>query len=210
MKHPDSIAGDNWQSIVAQAAPLRLTAAERYERFKLEAMTEIALRVVGILAVAISLYVVFFEPFASVAGETRSNSILAAIFAATGLVVYAYGTRGFRREFKLDTSKKTLILTKINVRGRSRVSRTVDIDDIESIFARRPANAGDLTLLQIRVVNGSTPIAVLGGQFEELKALHHEMCGLINASRPDTSKAVGHKTEARNTPKPKLFASANA
>lgn len=211
MKRPNPAEFVELQSIATQTAPLRLTAIERFERFKLEPMTELVLRVAGILAIAASILVMILQPFTTSAGQVvLSNAMLAAMCAATGLLLYAYGTRGFRREFRLDTAAKTLTLTKVNIRGRSRMGRIIDIDDIESIFARRPGKSGEMAVLQIRLADHPAPIAVISGQFEDLRALHVEMCAMINASRPDADETQGSKPGEPKAAKPRLFASARA
>jgi len=112
-----------------------LTAGEKFDRFKLEAMTEVVLRVAGILMVMGSILLWFLLPLDEATGRVVTHSALASFMAAAGLGVFAYGTRGFRRQLSLDIEKGTLSLTKININDQARMSRTIDLGDRKRLFA---------------------------------------------------------------------------
>ena len=110
--------GANFGSVTLQQTGMGLIARERLERFKMEAFSELALRLLGGLLVATSTLLWVVLPMGLADGQEVPHAMLAAIFTAVGLGVYAYGSRGFRRQMSLDAKNRVLSLTKINVNIR--------------------------------------------------------------------------------------------
>jgi len=173
-----------WATVSLTRTPMGLTARERSDRFRLEAMSELVLRLTGGLMVAGSTMLWLVLPMESGSDQTLSHGLLAAICTATGLAVYAYGTRGFRRQMSLDAKRGTLALTKINMNNRGRVMRTINLNDIESLFLRRPSAALAQASLCVRVAGHHTPLLALTGAQNELEHIHRHLCDIVHDSNP--------------------------
>lgn len=158
-----------------------LIARERLERFKLEAFSELALRLLGGLLVATSTLLWVVLPMGLAGDQAMPHAMLAAIFTAVGLGVYAYGSRGFRRQISLDGKNRVLSLTKINVNDQTRVARKVDIDTIESVFLRRSTRQSGFASLLVRVAGKPTPLVALTGEKAELEHVHRVLCDLVKS-----------------------------
>jgi len=199
----DKVDGSELRTVSLKSSASGLTARERFERFKLEAMTEVVLRLAGGLMVLASVMLWFLLPFDKGPEQIMSYSALASICAAGGLVVFAYGTRGFRRQLKLDTRDGTLSLTKININEQARVARLIDLEDIESVFLRRPQARGGFATLYVRVKGSSSPAIGLSGAMDELEQVHRELCDIIRATAGSQGPAAANFSRA---PRPRLFA----
>lgn len=157
-----------------------LIAGERFERFKIEAMTEMALRIAGIVMIMGSITMWFFLPLNPDTGRLASFGLTASVMAAGGLCVFAYGTRGFRRRMTLDMDAGKLILTKINMHDQARVSREITLGTIDSVFLRRPMQPGGVATLLVRVAGTDAPAVALTGDIHEVEEVHAELCALLN------------------------------
>ncbi|MEO0752532.1 MAG: hypothetical protein AAFY25_12090 [Pseudomonadota bacterium] len=156
-----------------------LVASERFERFKLEAASELVLRLVGGLLVAGSTLLWLVLPMGLAGDQLVAHGMLAAVFTAVGLGVYAYGTRGFRRQMSFDSKRRTLTITKVNVNEQVRVARKIDVDMIDSVFLRRSDKRTGLASLLVRVAGKPTPVLALTGEKAELEQVHGILCDLV-------------------------------
>jgi len=187
----ENIYEGDWSTVSLTATALGLTVRERFERFKVEAMSELVLRLAGGLMVAGSTLLWLVLPLETSAGQIVSHSLLATLFTATGLVVYAYGTRGFRRQLSLDAKRGTLALTKINMNDQGRVVRSIRLNEIESLFLRRPAGRTGFASLYVRVAGQDSPLLALTGATEELEQIHEDLCEIIQTSETDVRQGSG-------------------
>lgn len=192
MGQSEQFYNGKWNTVSLVQTEMGLTARERFERFKLEAMSELVLRLAGGLMVAASTMLWLVLPTGSGTEQVVSHSVLAALFTATGLIVYAYGTRGFRRQLSLDAKRGTLSLTKININDQARVARTIDIDDVASIFLRRPSARPGFASLYVRVSGSDTPQMALTGDTKELEVIHQELCEIIQAGTEYADEVRSH------------------
>lgn len=174
---------DGRKTISQTSNALGMTARERSERFRLEALAELALRLVGGLMVAGSTMLWLVLPLEEGSARLASHGSVAALFTAAGLFVYAFGTRGFRRQLALDARRKTLTLTKININGQGRIMRSIAPDRIESLFLRRPAPGAAYATLCVRLNDSDTPLVALAGDTGELEKLHRQLCDMIQRVR---------------------------
>lgn len=200
--------GGTWRTVSMRPTAAGLTAGEKFDRFKLEAMTEVVLRIAGILMVMGSILLWFLLPLDEATGRVVTHSALASFMAAAGLGVFAYGTRGFRRQLSLDIEKGTLSLTKININDQARMSRTIDLGEIESVFLRRPEMRDGLATLLVRVHGTSAPAIALSGSMNEIETVHRQLCDVIRLSKGDEAEANPSLRLRRERPKPRLFAQA--
>ena len=184
MAQPNNTYMDKWSTVSMMTSADGLTAREDSRRFKIEILTEIVLRLFGGLLVVCAPVLWVVMQSNDVGNTMISGTLLAAIAVATGLVVYAYGTRGFRRQLSLDARNGTLALTKVNINNQGRVVRTLDLDDVESLFLRRPATRGAMAALCVRMSGGQTPLLALTGEMDELSNIHADLCEIISGTDP--------------------------
>ena len=176
MADSNQMGVDEWHSVWVENSKLGFTAQERSDRFRLEALTEIALRVFGILMIAgaFLLYILMTNQ-ASLTIGIRDGMMVAAL-AATGLMIFAYGTRGFRRQVRFDRREGTLSVTKININEQARVERSIPVDRIESVYVKRPSKHAATAQLYLRIKGVLAPICALSGDSTEIEALHRGLC----------------------------------
>ncbi|QFT94115.1 hypothetical protein FIU86_14790 [Roseovarius sp. THAF9] len=182
MAYLDSNTKAGLHTVDMTATAQGLVAGERFERFKVEAMTEMALRIAGIVMVMGSVTMWFFLPVDPETGRLAAHGMMASLMALAGLGVFVYGTRGFRRRMTLDMQAGKLTLTKINMHDQARVSRVLDLGAIESIFLRRPAHAGGMATLLVRVAGKSAPAIALSGEIHEIEEVHAELCAVLKGT----------------------------
>ncbi|MBZ0122359.1 MAG: hypothetical protein K8F31_00525 [Roseovarius sp.] len=184
MEQREHVYEGDWSTVSLTRTPMGLTARERSDRFRLEAMSELVLRLTGGLMVAASTMLWLVLPMESETDQAVSHGLLAALCTAVGLAVYAYGTRGFRRQLSLDAKRGTLALTKINMNDRGRVMRTIGLDEIESLFLRRASTPLAQASLCVRVAGHHTPLLALTGAQAELEHIHRHLCDIVQDSGP--------------------------
>ncbi|KRS16642.1 hypothetical protein [Roseovarius indicus] len=196
MKRLENIYEGEWKTVSLTATALGLTVRERFERFRFEAMSELVLRLAGGLMVAGSTMLWLVLPIGAGTEKLVSHSLLAALVTAVGLFVYAYGTRGFRRQLSLDAKRGLLSLTKINMNEQGRVVRSIRINDIESLYLRRPAAGTSQASLHVRVAGQENPILALTGAVDELEEIHQDLCEIIQLSgaesQPEPTPSRAH------------------
>lgn len=175
-----------WHSLSLRSTGTGLVAGERFERFKLEAVTELLLRVVGILMVCASVFMWLLLPVGADSSLLAVYSISASFLAAGGLGVFTYGTRGFRREMTLELHTETLKLAKLNMHGQSRVARTIDLNTIESVFVKRPVLPGGLATLIVRVTGKPDPVIALSGEIHDVETVHQQLCAVMHIPEKST------------------------
>jgi len=184
-----------------------LVAGETAERFRLEALTELVLRGAGISMVAGSVLMWFVLPVDAETGRIASFGATASIMAAVGLGIFAFGTRGFRRQMTLDIDRGTLALTKINIRDQVRVAREIDLGAIESIFLRRPEKLDGVATLLVRVAGAQSPAIALTGTTEEVERVHRELSHVMQLAKKGTPTAQPSLRLDESKPqRPRLFA----
>lgn len=162
-------------------------AKERLDRFKAEAVTEIVLRSVGFLLTVGPI--MFLVATLSVTRVLPAPHVLIALAmcSAMGLLIYAYGSRGFRRQMTLDARKGQVSVTKINVNGNGRVETWFDLNDIKSIYVQRPEWKGGIATLCLRAKGRTLPVTLISGGLHEVRLLHRIFCETI-APKPEAKK----------------------
>lgn len=154
-------------------------AKERLDRFRAEALTEIALRSVGIILTVGPVF--FLVAILTMIGVLPEATVLIAsgMCSVVGLLIYAYGSRGFRRQMSLNTHKGQVSVTKINLNGNTRIDHRIDKKDIQSIYVQRPRLEGDIAKLCLRVKGRNWPVTLITGGLHEVRLLHRVFCDTI-------------------------------
>lgn len=183
-----------------------LVAGETRGRFRTEALTELVLRIAGILMVTGSMLMWFVLPVDTETGRIASYGTVASVMAAVGLAVFAFGTRGFRRQMTLDIDRGTLALTKINIRDQVRVAREIELGKIESVFLRRPEKNDGVATLLVRVAGAQAPAIALTGTTAEVERVHRELSQVMQQAKQDRSAARPIlRLDESKPPRAKLF-----
>lgn len=179
MQQTEGLNDLDWESVMMFPSALGVTARERPERFRLEAATEVVLRLAGILFIVGAIIVQALLPDNATEQMVTNSRFLSLASVAVGLFVFAYGTRGFRHQLRLNIVQRTLELTRININDQGRVSRTIKIDEIESFYVVRPKNPKANAKLFVRTRTSGAPFFAISGQQDEIERLHQEMCSSI-------------------------------
>lgn len=203
----DNTGGSDMQSVEMKPTANGLVAGETRERYRNEALTELVLRGAGIAMVAGSLLMWFMLPVDVETGRIATLGGTASMMAAVGLGVFAFGTRGFRRQMTVDIDRGTLALTKINIRDQMRVAREIDLGKIESVFLRRPEKVDGVATLLVRVAGAQAPAIALTGTTAEVERVHRQLSHVMQQARQDRSApSPSLRIDERKPARPKLFA----
>ena len=155
-----------------------------------------------------SILMWFLLPVDVETGRIASFSATASIMAAAGLGVFAFGTRGFRRQVTLDIDRGTLALTKINIRDQVRVAREIELGQIESVFLRRPEKINGVATLLVRVSGTQSPTIALTGTTTEVERVHRELANVMQSAKKNASAVrPSLRLDETKPERAKLFAS---
>lgn len=204
MACPESVVGTEWRSVSVRPAPSGLTARETFDRFKVERITELALRVAGIAMIAGAVLVWFLGDPRTDANATLGPGPLGSFMVVGGLAVFAFGKRRFRREISLDVDSGTLCLSKINMQDQARASQQIKLGDIESVFLRRAEAPRRQSTLLIRLAGQSAPVIGLSGNTREIESLHRQLCAVMRSAQGTAMQAALHLDDD-HTGKRRLF-----
>ena len=183
-----------WQSLAFKPASFGYSIQESAHRFSKEAVTEMVLRLAGILILN-GVYLVWLFPGIVEPIVERVSVTLALL--GTGIFIYAFGTRGFRNELRFMPTQNELRAGRLNLRDQVRISRNVPLGDIESIFVKRAKQTGGSAVLSLRLRGRAQPIAVLRGRQSELEQVHQ---GLTEDIRAMQTPNKARKGNGRQTP----------
>lgn len=152
------------------------TIVEHEDRFRRERNAEGVLRIVGVLAILAGI-AQWFLPGYLPGGETVfARSVLTAAFIGTGLALYVFASRGFRRALRIDVAKRGIGIARLNASGRWLVRREVPMARIESIVVRRPTPKVPQADLCARIKGRSENLTLMRGEPDEIEALHRRLC----------------------------------
>lgn len=196
MNHSDQLGRVPWHSLSLQNKGDGLIAGEKFERFKLEAVTELLLRVVGILMVCASIFMCVILPIHAGSQVLAVYSLTAACLAAGGLCVFTYGTRGFRRQVTLDLEAGELRLAKLNMHNQTRISRAVRFSDVNALFVERPSIPGGQAKLKLAVEGMKMHLIALSGETRDIEMVHSQLTSAFhcNSEAPQCAENVTPQT----------------
>ena len=126
-----------------------------------------------------------------------SALIASAMSSVVGLLIYAYGSRGFRRQMSLDTHDGQVSVTKINLNGNTRIDYRIDKNDIQSIYVQRPGSDRDTARLCLRVKGRNWPVVLISGGVHEVRLLHRVFCDTIATKQ--NSRCQGRTQKDRHS-----------
>lgn len=176
-----------WRTISAAPTGQGYAVYEAADRFWRERMAEKVLRLVGI-GLVLAGYVQWFFPGLVTAGDAVvTGAVLAALFISTGVGLYLFAARGFRRELHFEVPERRLSFGRLNTRDRCLISRQIPLESIETMIVSRPDPEHPLAGLMVRPKGSSRSYCVMRGARSEIEELHRQLCRDIHiaVSVPD-------------------------
>lgn len=181
------------------------TVTEADQRFLQERVAENILRLFGAFLLMAS-YMQWFQPDAFLPDVPLPLPLLTtAMCVATGVALYFFASRGFRRMLAVDMGARRLSVARVNSKGRSVIRHTVPMQQIESLFIQRGSAGKPQATLNIRVKGAPGAIALLSGEQDQLEALHSRLCDDMRTAlecAPKRVKRVRPPVKAHTTPRP--------
>ena len=179
--------------------------------YSCEKITENALRIAGALVI-LAGYVQWFIPADLLRGDPIiARTFLTVLFMGTGLAIYLFGSRGFRKVVRLDFKARELTITRQNSKHQSMVGRTLAMADIESLVVKRASAPGAQAVLEIRMKRGKRTVSALSACQQDLELAHLRLCRDIRAALDEAPKRrpkrPNRKARAK-TPRPEAKLSA--
>ncbi len=163
---------------------------EAEDRFWTERMAEAVLRIAGVLLILFG-YVQWFIPASFLQGDpVLARMALSVLFMGTGVGLYLFASRGFRKVLHVDLANRSLGIARVNARHRSLLRRDMPMADIESIFVKRAEDRHELARLDVRSKSAPWTSTVLKGAQEELDDLHRLICQDVRTALDCTPRRV--------------------
>lgn len=181
MACPETVNGPEWRRVSMGSVPAGATALDLSGPRKTERVTMRALRMAGIALIAGAILVWFLIDPQTSANATLPAGSLGSLMVIAGLAVFAFGTRGLRRQV-VNMNSGTLCLSKVNMQDRPHGPQEIKLADIERVFLH-PADTpgGDCTLL-IQLADTSAPVVGLSGDTREIESLHRQLCAVMQSA----------------------------
>ncbi|MDJ0627247.1 MAG: hypothetical protein QNJ44_03215 [Rhodobacter sp.] len=152
------------------------TIAEAEERFWRERAVETVLRLTAVVLI-LAGYLQWFLPHAMLFGNpVVVQSVLTAMCVGTGVTLYFFASRGFRRALRVDIDGQQIGTARLNTKGRSLTARAVPMRRIESLFINRPTKDQPLAELRARVSDESGSLSLMRGSAADIETLHRRLC----------------------------------
>ncbi len=165
-----------WRTISAIETGQGYSVYEAPDRFWRERMAEAVLRVAGVSLIFASS-APWFVPDAMLRGDpVLARTALAVVFTLTGIALYFFASRGFRKEVRFDADARQIGLCRLNANDRCLVSRQVPLDRIESLIVARATAGRPLAALNLRQKGSPHSICIMRGAQSEIGELHRQLC----------------------------------
>lgn len=173
----------------------RLTFREIERGYAVSKVFEYCFMFLGLITMLGGLMIGILSPVPFHVWMFNGSLLSGGALVACGLGLYAFGTRGFRRQLIVDASRREVEFGRVNSNGKCRIATTFHFDQIESVFVKKASDAMGNTGLMMRVRGHGTPILLLAGEEADLRGMHETICTLIKPERaPKTdAKPVKHK-----------------
>ena len=158
-------------------------AGERFileERSRLNARRHTAEIVVSLIVGSLFLgsYLLAILPDFTIAiPYSGVSTSLAVIFVA--LALYAFATRGHKRQVGFDKSKNMVWTCKLNSKGHARFVSYFPKANVRSVFIRRPEGGSKDAVLLARITGKNEPVTLLCGSQKDIEAAHFELCRVL-------------------------------
>ena len=175
----------------------RLTFLEIERGYAVSKVFEYCFMFLGLITMLGGLLIGYLSPLPFHVWMFSGSLLSGGVLVASGLALYAFGTRGFRRQLIVDANKSEVEFGRVNSNGKCRIATTVSFGQIESIFVKKASDAMGNTGMMMRVRGHNTPIMLLAGEESDLRGMHEQICALIKPAQKTITKP--------NRAKAKLF-----
>ncbi|MCP3969065.1 MAG: hypothetical protein GY717_01835 [Rhodobacteraceae bacterium] len=200
MRRNGKTGAREWRSLKAETDNSGYSVFESECRFRHERFAEHTLRLTGVfLILAASLQ--WFRPAALISGSAVQTSLgLTALFGATGLALYFFASRGFRRMIRVDLGDRRIRTARVDSRNRTRPTRQFALGEIESVYIKRGDTAHAPARLELRLRGGNECVPVLTGDRAELEELHALLCRDVRHAMDCSLRRVNPGATASGAP----------
>ncbi|MDU8926326.1 hypothetical protein RXV86_02915 [Alisedimentitalea sp. MJ-SS2] len=163
---------------------------------------ELVFTFAGVLAIFDGLVIAYFAISPGSAQLMGGSIMPAAGLVALGLAFYAFGSRGFCRQVKVDLKENKIAFGRVNSNNVGRIKTEFSLDEIESLYVKRSEDEAGKAGLMLRKSGRHAPYVLLEGAAAELAPLHEGICDMIGRSaKVQVKRPVRHRTSSR-TPLP--------
>lgn len=107
---------------------------------------------------------------------------LSAAFLATGIGIYVYAGRGFRREVHLDGIQREVRFATRNSRNISTIRRQIPMMHVQSCFLKRTKSKKAAAQLLLRLISSGQPFLIASGEEHNLVPVLEQMDDLIKVT----------------------------
>lgn len=149
---------------------------EAQDRFDRESVTESGLRFLGLILVLAAYGQWLLPGSLFLENVLAMKMVMSFVFAATGVGLYMFASRGFRQEVQVDIGRRELRFVARNSRGHSRLQSRIPMDGVESAFVKRNKDVSGGATLYIRLHGVDAALQVLSGKNSDLTRLHKRIC----------------------------------
>lgn len=176
-----SSAGRTAQAIRVDRDKDVISAREVGGHKKALMLTELTVCLVSSLALMAGLWVLWasFQPLAI--SFIADPAVTGSTLVAFGLGLYAFGTRGSRRQFALNIQERSVAFGRINSKGTCRINTSIPLTEISSLYVQSTADGTGLAALMLRADRRAAPRCLLTGPEIQVRDLHGQICQALSA-----------------------------
>jgi len=187
----------DWRSLSLSDFAAGYAVNEAASRFSQERLAEHALRLAGVFTMLAGI-IHWFLPKVTLGGSSvQMRLLLTVLFVATGVTLYAFASRGFRRMLHIDLGQRQVTAARMNSSNQSRRRRDFPMQDVTSIYVRRSGTRQGQATLNIRLKSQSRDIELLAGEQAEVETLHERLCQDLQTAMDCGPKRVRPGARAR-------------
>ncbi|WP_300548319.1 hypothetical protein [Roseovarius sp.] len=169
----------NAKSLEKRLEDETLVVREAMHGYAMAKTVERAFTCLGLLSILVGLVVGLLST-APIYASALENSVLSgAGLVITGFMLFAFGTRGSRRQLTVDADHKKIEFGRINSSNLCRISNVVQFTEIESVYVQRSADHSGKFCLMLSTCHRRAPYTVLTGHEGDLRDLHEDICRVV-------------------------------
>lgn len=148
------------------------------------------------LCLLISAFALWLVPGAADPTLFELRGAASAFAALSGVGVYFWADRGFRRGLVADPAAREFRLVRLNARGEPRVLARHKMDEVESAFVLRAREPGQPSHLFFRLRGNDLPHWTISGRADELDEVNAQIRAELSG-RPDKARRARGGVAAR-------------
>ncbi len=187
----------SWTTISVRTSGDGYSVYEAEERFWRERIAENVLRLSGVFLI-LAGYLQWFIPSNAYQGDAvLAKMALSVLFMGTGIALYLFASRGFRKVLRVDLDNRRIAMARVNTKNRSLVKRHMPMAEVESLFVKRAGDRHELATLTLRPKGSGECHAVLKGAQDELEELHGMLCADVHKALEPSPRRVTREAGGR-------------